>query len=112
MGSLRPHPARASVHRNPGDGMARKPTDTVQLKLRFPEALRRRISAMAKKSRLSMNTWIVGRLTDSLDEEERVEGSLAKERLEVAFDEVQAAGFTIVGPDGASASRAGGLAVE
>src|SRR5262249_33821852 len=88
--------------------MARKPTDTVQLKLRFPEALRRRISAKAKKNRLSMNTEIIHRLIDSLDGEEY----FAKESLEAALDQVQGAGFTVVGPADAGASPAVGLAVE
>ena len=42
--------------------MARKPTDMVQLKLRFPEAVRRRLEREAKRNNRSMNTEIVHRL--------------------------------------------------
>lgn len=42
--------------------MARKPTDTVQLKLRFPEAVRRRLEREARRSHRSMNTEIIHRL--------------------------------------------------
>jgi hypothetical protein len=46
--------------------MARKPTDEVQLKLRFSEALRRRLERVAKHNNRSMNTEIVHRLEQSL----------------------------------------------
>jgi hypothetical protein len=39
--------------------MARKPTDTVQLKLRFSEGLRRRLEREAKRHGTSLNTEIV-----------------------------------------------------
>ena len=39
--------------------MARKPTDTVQLKLRFPEALRRRLEREAKRNGRSLNSEIL-----------------------------------------------------
>ena len=42
--------------------MARKPTDMVQLKLRFPEAVRRRLEREAKRNNRSMNTEIIHRL--------------------------------------------------
>jgi Arc-like DNA binding domain len=42
--------------------MARKPTDTVQLKLRFPEAVRRRLEREAARNARSMNTEIIHRL--------------------------------------------------
>jgi hypothetical protein len=45
--------------------MSRKPTDTVQLKLRFPEKLRVRIEAAAKKNSRSMNSEILRRLEQS-----------------------------------------------
>jgi hypothetical protein len=45
--------------------MARKPADTVQLKLRFPEALRKRIERAAKVSDRSLNLEIVSRLESS-----------------------------------------------
>jgi hypothetical protein len=46
--------------------MARKPTDVVQLKLRFPEALRRRLARLARENRRSMNSEIILRLDDSV----------------------------------------------
>jgi hypothetical protein len=45
--------------------MARKPSDTVQLKLRFPEALRRLLERAAKANDRSMNAEIVHRLEQS-----------------------------------------------
>jgi hypothetical protein len=42
--------------------MARKPTDEVQLKLRFSEALRRRLERAAARNHRSMNTEIIHRL--------------------------------------------------
>lgn len=45
--------------------MARKATDTVQLKLRFPEALRRQLERAAKVSDNSMNAEIINRLEGS-----------------------------------------------
>ena len=45
---------------------ARKPTDMVQLKLRFSEVLRRRLVREAKKRNCSLNTEIVARLEQSL----------------------------------------------
>jgi hypothetical protein len=44
----------------------RKPTDMVQLKLRFSEALRRRLAREAKRRNCSLNTEIVARLDESL----------------------------------------------
>jgi hypothetical protein len=57
--------------------MARKPTDIVQLKLRFPEALRRRLARLARENKRSMNTEIIFRLQDSVagsELERRAEG--------------------------------------
>jgi hypothetical protein len=45
--------------------MARKPTDTVQLNLRFSEALRRRLEREAARHERSLNTEIVERLKQS-----------------------------------------------
>jgi hypothetical protein len=44
----------------------RKPTDTVQLNLRFSERLRRRLAREAKQRNCSLNTEIVARLEESL----------------------------------------------
>jgi hypothetical protein len=48
-----------------GEDMARKPTDTVQLNLRFSEALRRRLERAAAGHDRSMNAEIVERLEQS-----------------------------------------------
>jgi hypothetical protein len=53
----------------------RKPADTVQLKLRFPERLRRRIEAAAAKNQQSMNLEIVERLERSFQHEDETERS-------------------------------------
>jgi Arc-like DNA binding domain len=50
--------------------MRRKPSETVQFKLRFPERLRVRIEAEAKMSGRSMNADIVHRLEQSLAKED------------------------------------------
>ena len=54
---------------------ARKPTDTVQLKLRFSEALRRRLVRLAKHNDCSLNAEIVARLEESLDSESLYDAS-------------------------------------
>ena len=65
--------------------MARKPTDEVQLKLRFDEKLRRRLAREAERNDRSMNTEIVSRLDVSFQHEDQ------EEMLEkVARDAVQA----------------------
>jgi Arc-like DNA binding domain len=48
--------------------VARKPTDIVQLKLRFPESLRRHLEREAARSHRSMNTEIIHRLEESIEE--------------------------------------------
>jgi Arc-like DNA binding domain len=53
--------------------MARKPTDTVQLKLRFPEALRRQLERAAKANDRSLNSEIVGRLEGSFSSDPAVD---------------------------------------
>ena len=45
--------------------MARKPTDTIKLNLRFPEALRRDLEREAARNNQSMNAEIVDRLERS-----------------------------------------------
>src|SRR5262249_14797445 len=45
--------------------MARKPTDTAHLNLRYPEALRRRLERAAKNNDRSLNTEILHRLEQS-----------------------------------------------
>jgi hypothetical protein len=58
--------------------MARKPTDTVKLQLRFHEVLRRRLAQEAKKHDRSLNAEIVHRLEQSLDVPEQA-AALARE---------------------------------
>jgi hypothetical protein len=53
----------------------RKLADTVQLKLRFPEKLRRRIEAAAAKNQQSMNLEIVERLEQSFQRDDETERS-------------------------------------
>jgi hypothetical protein len=50
--------------------MTRKSTDTVQLKLRFDEKLRRRIESAAKHNDHSMNAEIVDRLKKSFERDD------------------------------------------
>ena len=50
--------------------MARKPTDEVQLKLRFDEKLRRRLAREAERNDRSMNAEIVLRLESSFQQED------------------------------------------
>src|SRR5262249_54939477 len=50
--------------------MARKLADTVQLKLRFSEALRRRLEREAKRPEHSVNGEIIARLEQSLRKSE------------------------------------------
>jgi hypothetical protein len=60
--------------------MARKPTDEVQLKLRFDEKLRRRLAREAERNDRSMNAEIVLRLESSFrqeDTEQLLERALA-----------------------------------
>jgi Arc-like DNA binding domain len=51
----------------------RKPADTVHLRLRFPEKLRRRIEAAAAKNQQSMNLEIVERLDRSFQREDQAQ---------------------------------------
>jgi Arc-like DNA binding dprotein len=53
--------------------MARKPKDTVQLKLRFPEALRRRLEKAAAIKDQSMNSEIIERLESSFHQDRAAE---------------------------------------
>jgi hypothetical protein len=61
--------------------MARKKTDSVGLRLRFGEALRRRIERAANNNRRSMNAEIVYRLTQSFareDQEAMIEAAVGR----------------------------------
>jgi hypothetical protein len=71
--------------------MARKPNETVQLKLRFTEALRRQLEREASRHDVSMNSEIIRRLDESLKADQSEE-SLRKlvldheEALRKGFD--------------------------
>lgn len=49
--------------------MARKPSDTAQLKLRIREDLRRRLERAARKRAVSLNFEMTDRLKESFDRE-------------------------------------------
>src|SRR5262249_1023588 len=53
--------------------MARRPTDTVQLKLRFPEALRRRLVREATRRGQSLNGYIVRILEEAFQQSDSVQ---------------------------------------
>ena len=65
--------------------MAWKPTDTVHLNLRYPEALRRRLERAAKNSGRSLNTEIVERLEQSFRREdfEKIQDAINEGMLKV-----------------------------
>jgi plasmid stability protein len=50
--------------------VSRKPSETVQLKLRFPEKLRQRIESAAARNKHSMNAEIVHRLEQSFQKDD------------------------------------------
>jgi hypothetical protein len=62
--------------------VARKPTDEVQLKLRFDERLRRLIAKEAKRNDRSMNSEIVDRLDKSFLHGNLV--ALMREHIDIA----------------------------
>jgi hypothetical protein len=62
--------------------MIRKQSETVQLKLRFPEKLRKRIESAADKNQHSMNAEIVHRLEQSFQKEDQT--ALQSELAEAA----------------------------
>jgi hypothetical protein len=63
--------------------VARKPTDAVQLKLRFTEALRRRLEREAKRQERSLNAEIVSRLDESFQKAR--EGDLTADTFRAAL---------------------------
>jgi len=66
--------------------MARKPTDTIKLNLRFPEALRRLLEREAMKEGRSLNTEIVDRLYRSLRQEDKQTDIIAQYLFSVLQD--------------------------
>jgi len=63
--------------------LARKPTDTVQLKLRFSEALRRRLEREAARQDRSLNSEIISRVEQSF--QKRDESELTASTFRAAF---------------------------
>jgi Arc-like DNA binding domain len=67
------------IRHNGEPDVTRKPTDLVQLKLRFDERLRRRIESAAERNECSMNAEIIKRLEQSfkqVDEIEKIFGGM------------------------------------
>jgi Arc-like DNA binding domain len=69
--------------------MIRKPTDTVQLKVRLSEALRREMEDAAARNGRSMNAEIVARLQSSVLKHQNAETELAKMLLDSVSDDVR-----------------------
>ena len=82
--------------------MARKPTDTVHLRLRFDEKLRRRLERAAAENKQSMNAEIIRRLEESFQKQDQKQliSSIVQETL------------TIIGPRGAVVVPAGRIEVQ
>jgi Arc-like DNA binding domain len=84
--------------------VARKATDTVQLKLRFSKALRLRLEREAKKQNHSLNAEIIRRLEQSFRKEEEADLTVkatekVEDRLKAALEEavkrMERSGFKI-----------------
>jgi hypothetical protein len=69
--------------------MARKPTDTTQLKVRLSEALRRQMEDAAARNGRSMNAEIVARLQSSVQKNQDAATELAKMVLDSLPDDVR-----------------------
>jgi plasmid stability protein len=79
--------------------MSRKPSETVQLKLRFPEKLRQRIESAAARNERSMNAEIVQRLEQSFQKEDSRadQAALAKAAATTAVQEFVATRWGPIG---------------
>jgi hypothetical protein len=75
--------------------MARKLTDTVQLKVRLSEALRRQMEDAAARNGRSMNAEIVARLQNSVQRHQDAVTELANVVLDSMSDEVRERVFQI-----------------
>ena len=69
--------------------MARKPTDTIQLKVRMSEMLRRQMEDAAARNGRSMNAEIVARLGHSIQKDQDAITELAKLILDSVPDDVR-----------------------
>jgi hypothetical protein len=77
--------------------MARKPTDTVQLKVRLSEALRRQMEDAAARNGRSMNAEIVARLQSSVQKHQDAVTELAKMVLDSVPDDVRERMIQLIG---------------
>jgi plasmid stability protein len=69
--------------------MVRKLTDTIQLKVRLSEALRRQMEDAAARHGCSMNAEIVARLQSSIQKDQDAITELAKMLLDSVPDDVR-----------------------
>jgi alkanesulfonate monooxygenase SsuD/methylene tetrahydromethanopterin reductase-like flavin-dependent oxidoreductase (luciferase family) len=69
--------------------MARKPTDTIQLKVRMSETFRRQMEDAAARNGRSMNAEIVARLGHSIQKDQDAITELAKLLLDSVPDDVR-----------------------
>lgn len=81
--------------------MARKPAETVQLKLRFSESLRRKLERAAAQNAQSMNAEIVRRLEKSIETEDLLANVLGGPELRTYALSMIAA-FAAAGRDAAA----------
>jgi hypothetical protein len=90
--------------------MARKLTDTVHLRLRFDEKLRRRLERAAAENKQSMNAEIIERLEQSFREQDEKQwiASIVQQTATATAE----ATLTIIGPRGAVVVPAGRIGVE
>jgi Arc-like DNA binding dprotein len=80
--------------------VARKPTDTIQLKVRLSEALRRQMEDAAARNGRSMNAEIVARLQHSIQKDQDAITELAKHVLDILPDDVRMRLIQLIGQTG------------
>jgi Arc-like DNA binding domain len=80
--------------------MARKLTDTIQLKVRMSEALRRQMEDAAARNGRSMNAEIVARLEYSARKDQDAITELAKHVLDILPDDVRMRLLQLIGRTG------------
>jgi hypothetical protein len=82
--------------------MSRKPSQTVQLKLRFPEKLRQRIESAAAGNKRSMNGEIVQRLEQSFQKDDLLarEATVAQAAATTALEQFKVASEGKIDPVG------------
>jgi Arc-like DNA binding domain len=82
--------------------MSRKLSQTVQLKLRFPEKLRQRIESAAARNERSMNAEIVHRLDQSFQKDDLLahQATLAEAAATTAVEKLLIVAGGKIGPIG------------